>query len=59
MGEKIGGVVWCSSGIIFGSCCDGGLWLVQVKCVPFDLMLAQLEAGNHQNQVIQLEPLEV
>ena len=27
MGDQIGGVVWFSSGIIFGSCCDGVLWL--------------------------------
>ena len=59
MGDQIGGVVWCSSGIILFSCCDGGLWIGQVKCVPFHLMLAHLEAVNHHNQVLQLEPLEV
>ena len=59
MGDQIGGAVVCSSGIIFGSCCDGGLWLGQVKRVPFYLILAHLEAGNHHHQVLQLEPLEV
>ena len=34
MGDQLGGVVWCSSGIIFGSCCDGGLWLDQLEFVP-------------------------
>ena len=59
MGDKIGGVVWCSLGILFGSYYDGGLWLVQVKCVPFYLILAHLEAVNHHHQVLQLEPLEL
>ena len=59
MGDQIGGMVWCSSGIIFSPCYDGGLWLDQVKWVPFSLILAHLEAGNHHHQVIQLEPLEV
>ena len=27
--------MWCSSYLIFGSCCDGDLWLGQVTCVPF------------------------
>ena len=59
MGDQIGGVVWCSSGIIFGFCCDDGLWLGQVKWVPFSIIIAHLEAGNHHHQVIQLKPLEV
>ena len=59
MGDQIGGVMWFSSGIIFGSCCDGELWLGQVKYVPFSLILAQFEAGNHHHQVLKLEPLEV
>ena len=59
MGDQIGGVLWCSSGIIFGSCCDDGLWLGQVKCVPFDLMMVHLEAGNHHQKVVQLKPLEL
>ena len=46
-------------GIIFDSYCDGILWLGQVKCVLFSLMLANLEAGNHYHQVLQLEPFEV
>ena len=53
------GVVWCSSGIIFGSCCDGGLWLGQVKWLPFSLILAHLKAGNHNHRVLKLETLEV
>ena len=36
MGDQSLGVVWCSSDIIFGSFCDGDLWLDQFKCVPFD-----------------------
>ena len=59
MGDQVGGVVWCSSGIIFGSCCDSRLWLGQVKLVPFSLILEHLEAGNHHYQVLKLEPLEV
>ena len=59
MGDQIGGVVWRSSGIIFGSCCDGGLWLGQVKRVQFSLILEHSEAGNHHHQVLQLEPLGV
>ena len=59
MGDKIGGVAWCSSGIIFGSCFDGDLWLGQVKCLLFSIMLENLEAGNHHHQVLQLEPFEV
>ena len=59
MGEQIIGVVWCSPGIIFGSCCDGGLWISQVKCVPFSLTMLHLESGNHHHQVLKLEPLEV
>ena len=59
MSDQLEGVVWCSSGIIFGSYCDGGLWLGQVKCVPFALILSYLEAVNHHNQSIQLETLEV
>ena len=59
MGYQIGFVVWFSTGIIFGSCCDGELWLVQVKFVPFYLIMAHLESGNHHNRVLKLEPLEV
>ena len=59
MCEKIGGVVWFSSGIIFCLCCDGGLWLGHVKCVPFSLIMEHFEAGNYHHQVLQLEPLEV
>ena len=59
MNDQIGGVVWCSSGIIFGYCCDGGLWLGHIKWVPFSLILSHLEAENHHNQVLQLETLEV
>ena len=59
MGDQIGGVVRCSSGIIFGYCCDGDLWLGQVKYVLFDAVLENLEAINHHHQVLQLETLEV
>ena len=59
MGYQIGVVVWCSSSITFGSCCYGGLWLGQVKLVPFSLIISHLEAVNHHHQVLQLEPLEV
>ena len=59
MGNQIGGVVWCSSGIIFSSYFDGGLCLGQVKYVLFSLIMSNLEAGNHHHQVIQVEPLEV
>ena len=59
MGDQIIGVLWCSSGIIFGSCCDDGLWLGQVKCVQFSLILEHLETVNHHHKVLQLEPLEV
>ena len=51
--------MWFSSGIIFGSCCDGGLWIGQVKLVPFSLILSHLKAGHHNHQVINLEILEV
>ena len=57
MGDQIGGVMWCSPGIIFGSCCDGGLWLGKVKGVPFSLNMSHLEAENHHHQVLQLESL--
>ena len=53
------GVMWCSSGIIFGSRCDGDLYLVQVKCVPFYTDLENLEAGNYHHRVLKLEPLEM
>ena len=33
MEYQIGGVIWCSSGIIIGSCCYGGIWLGHVECV--------------------------
>ena len=52
-------MVWCSSGIIYGSCCDGELWLGQFKCVPLYTNLENLESGNYHHQVLQLEPLEV
>ena len=58
-GDQIVGVVWCSSGIIFGSCCGGDFFLVQVKCVSLDPILENLEAENHHHQVLKLEPLEV
>ena len=51
--------VWCSSGIIFSFCCDGGLLLGQVKYSPFSLMLTQSEAGIYHHQVLQLKTLEV
>ena len=59
MCDQIVGLVWCSSGIIFGSCCDSGLKLGQVKLVPFSLILEHFEAENHNRQVISLEPLEL
>ena len=59
MGDQIEGVVWCLSGIIFGSDCGGLLWLGQIKCVPFSLIIAHLEASNNHHWVVQLEPLEV
>ena len=59
MGDQIGGVVCCSSSIIFGSCCDGGLWLGQGKYVPFSITMGHLEAVNHYGQVILLQPLKV
>ena len=31
MGDQIVGVLWSSSGIIIGSCYDGGLWLGHIK----------------------------
>ena len=49
----------CSSGIIFGSCCDGDFWLGQVKCVPLAPVIVKLEAENYHHQVVQLEPLDV
>ena len=52
-------MVWCSSGILFGFYCDDVLWLGKVKYVPFTLIVAHLEAGNHHHQVLQLEPLKV
>ena len=51
--------MWCSSGLIFGYYCGGGLCLGQVKCVPFYLMMAPLEAVNHCYHMLQLEPLDV
>ena len=51
--------MWCSSGIIFGSCCNGDLWIGQVKCVPLSPVLENLEAENHHHQVLKLEPLEM
>ena len=59
MSEKIGGMVWFSSGIIFDSCPYGGLWLGQVQCLPFSLILPHLESVNHHQQVLKLEPLEL
>ena len=56
MGDQIGGVVWCSSGIIIVFCCDCVLCIGQVKCVPFALVLANLE---HHHKELQLKPLEV
>ena len=51
--------MWFSSGIIFGSCCDGVLWLGKFKLVPFSLIMSHFEARNHHHQVLKLEPLEV
>ena len=59
MGEQIGDVVWCSSGIIFGSCCDDGLWLGQTKYILVALIISHMKSGNHHHQVLKLEPLEV
>ena len=53
MGDQIGGVIWCSSGIIFGSCFDGDLWIGQVKCVPVAPVIEKLEVENN-HQVLQL-----
>ena len=52
MGEKNGGVLWCSSVIIFGSCCNCGLWLIQIKLVPFSLIMSHLEEGKHHHKVL-------
>ena len=57
MGDQIVGVVWCLSDIIFGSCCDGGLCIGQVKILPLSLILTHLDAVNHHRQGLQLEPL--
>ena len=59
MGEKIGGVVWCSSIIISGSCCDGGLWIEQVECVPYTPVQVPLEVVNNHHQVLKLQSFEV
>ena len=59
MGEQILGMVWFSSGIKFGSCCDVDLWIGQVKCVPLSSILSNLEAENHHYQVLQLQYLEL
>ena len=59
MSNQLGGLAWCSSGIIFDSCCDGDLWIVQVECVPFDTVMDHLQAGNNHDQVLQFESLEV
>ena len=58
MGDKIRGVVWCSSGI-FSFCFYGGLWPGQVECVPSSPKLEYLNVRNHHHQVLKLEPLEV
>ena len=42
MGVQTGDVVWCSSGIIFGSQCDGGLWLGQVEHVSSSFTIKPL-----------------
>ena len=54
MGNQIGGMTWCLLGIIFDSCCDGDLSIGQVKCVLFDPVMENLEAGNHHHLVLQL-----
>ena len=59
MGDQIGGVMWCSSGRIFGYCCYGGLCLGQVECVTSAPTLVPLEVGNHHHRVLLSEPLEV
>ena len=59
MGVQIVGFVWCSSDIIFGSCCDGDLCIFQVKCVPFSPMMENLEAEKYHNKVLQLDVLKV
>ena len=57
MGDQIEGVVWCLSGIIFGSYFDCTLWFVQVVCVASTPALAPLDVVNHHHQVITLEAL--
>ena len=54
MGDKIEGLVWCSQGILFASCCDGGLWPGEVECVPSYYILGTLEVINNHNQELQL-----
>ena len=59
MDSQIGYVLWCSSYIISGLCCDGDLWLGKVKFVPFAPVLENFEAENYCRWLLKLEPLEV
>ena len=56
VGDQIGGVMWCSSGKIFGFCFYDGLWSGRIKCLTFDIIMAHLEAGKYHRQVQQWEP---
>ena len=44
MGDQTGVVVCFSSGITPVSCCDGDLWIVEVKYVPLAPVLEKVEA---------------
>ena len=54
MGDQIGGLVWCSSDIIFGLYCYCGLWPGQFEGVPYYPTMVPLEVVNHHHAVLQL-----
>ena len=54
--------LWCDvhkESLIFGFCCDGVMWIGRFEFLPSSSALVPLESGNHQNQVLKLEPLEI
>ena len=59
MGDKIGGAVRCSSGVMFCFVMIVDCGLARLNAYRLFITLSPLAVVNHYQQVLQLDPLEI